>query len=174
MKKLLAGLLAALFLLAPASASPTVPVPPLEQLVAASGCKDVQFFVDPDLALNAYFGVDLLGQKFIFVTLGMLAVEERVLAFVLLHELAHCVQYQEGRLPTDDRVGAEHEADRMAAGWLCGMGLDGIGIGRDFFLWLSGQSDDTLTKESQTHGSYLQRIWSLERAPGCSAQYPAK
>jgi hypothetical protein len=83
---------------------------------------------------------------------------------VLLHEIGHCLQRQDGFAGYASGVEIELDADRIAADLACDLGLNGPGLLRDLFLWVRakyGYNGDP------GHGTLHERIRQGERAKRC-------
>lgn len=114
-KKLVAGLLAVLLLATPAAA--------LTQDEATAwarwtGCKaEVTVVTDTNFIMAYYSPWDPA-----VVLWGLSGFDESIQLGILLHELAHCIQHQTGRLYGRDIVDIEWEADAMGLDWGCAIG----------------------------------------------------
>lgn len=75
--------------------------------------------------------------------------------FILMHELSHCLQDQEGVLHELGHPGVELDADRRAAELLCALGQDGRRLGHDTFVWFKETFD---YDGDPSHGTLAQRI----------------
>lgn len=95
---------------------------------------------------------------------------------VLLHEIGHCLQYQESpealvaadMNPTPEIIKVwELDADRRAADLACALGYDGRGLLHDVMVWLRethGYNGDP------AHGTLSERILQGEKATACDAR----
>lgn len=86
---------------------------------------------------------------------------------VTLHEIGHCLQAQEGFFYGRTSVQIELDADRRSADLACSLGLDGVRMLHDLFVWafdVYGYDGDL------DHGTMVERISAAEGAPACRIQ----
>lgn len=67
---------------------------------------------------GAMANAELLGNKIRFHAPSMDAASDEDVRFVIAHELAHVLQWADGRMATLTRSAAERDADATALGWL--------------------------------------------------------
>jgi hypothetical protein len=95
--------------------------------------------------------------------------------FVLLHELGHCIQWQDGRLYQMASADLEQEADVLAATWMCNLGYDGTAVAEQTFRHLAQIANRDIDEPEITHGSIRDRINQVSlRTHSClpNRQYP--
>lgn len=181
MKKFLAALMAALLLSAvPVAGEPLKGFASYEDIAGWMGCQDahVEIIDSEDGRPNAWFiakGVYAIGPFFqveipynlIQMTKELLDAGENATFIVLLHEVSHCLQSQQGRLDSSGdmvlRRALEWEADVMASNAACLVGVNGPAAEREFWdhvMRTTRYTDPTL--ETETHGSINQRIANIE------------
>jgi hypothetical protein len=89
---------------------------------------------------------------------------EYVYTIVALHEIGHCLQWQEEsplRRHTPER---ELDADRRAADLACAMGLDGAQMLHDTMVWAKQEFD---YNGDPNHGTLVERISASALAYSC-------
>ena len=92
-------------------------------IVRWAGCDAQVFLVEGVGSLGGGFGVDLWFGVVFVVLLVPRDIPDPALVHILLHEAAHCRQLQEGSLLSMTPLEREQEADRMAVGWGCELGI---------------------------------------------------
>jgi hypothetical protein len=166
--RLLTRLLAALLLVALAAAPAGADhlQQPYERLVRWAGCEAVLVTDDTESATSSFYVSQLHG-----LFIGTRPDMPSDLALVIvLHEIAHCLQYQDGSAARIGRGPAlELDADRRAAELACALGLDGPRLLHDLFVWAYatlGYVGD------EGHGTSAERISQGAAARGACVRPP--
>ncbi len=167
MRSLLSRLLAAVLILTMAVVAPATSAvaehadAPLLDLMDWSGCT-------ADLVTSDEVGIESSYYDLLAHTLYIGTDPDRpaaVVLMVVLHEIGHCLQAQEGMLDLGlTIVEIELDADRRAADLACALHLDGAALLHDLFVWANesfGYEGDS------THGTMAERIAQGARAPAC-------
>jgi hypothetical protein len=137
----------------------------VKKLVAWAGCNATVMTSDQQLASDSMFS---LQTKTLYIGTRPDAptYAERI---IILHEIGHCLQLQEGGIAYFQETGApgyELDADMRSADLACKLGMDGRRMLHDTMIW----AKHTFGYEGDwVHGSLADRIAQGDNAPACKA-----
>jgi hypothetical protein len=130
---------------------------PYEKIVRWSGCH-ADLITKDDVSVGRS-----LYQRFP-PAIGIGTLEGSITLMVLLHEISHCLQDQEGQDMYSDLRAVELDADRRSVQLACALGLDGPSLLHDLWVWAKktfGYEGD------KNHGTLAQRISQGENVHRC-------
>jgi len=140
----------------------------VQDMVTWAGCKANLVTSDEESVASSFY---VPVERTLYIgTQSDPSIPEYVHTMILLHEVGHCLQHQQGYVFEMAVVERELDADRISVDLACAMGMDGRTMIHDVFMWAYesfGYQGD------YAHGTSAERIAQRDKARWCDKRVEA-
>jgi len=138
----------------------------INALVKQLGCEADVFTFDNVTAARSAFSP--MNNSLYIGTEDDPSLPAEVADMIVLHEIGHCLQLQDGTIFVMDEVSLELDADRRSVDMACSIGRDGRSL--QFLLWKWVNEKFGYVGDSK-HGTIAERIAQADLATTCSPRH---
>lgn len=138
--------------------------PNIPRLVRWANCHATVILLDTHPVTDSFFLVAPDDEIYLGIGMANTNVPQEYVDAIVLHEVGHCLQWEQGRWRTLTPLERELDADRQSANLMCARGQNGPYILHALMIWAKETMNYT---GDEGHGTLAQRIAQSNKAPLC-------